>query len=133
MVAKFTPAADAEVEMMPWGRLAWLSRPRTTGAKSLVVIEARLNEGGGHSFHKHPEQEELIYVIEGRVEQWLDHERRIMQAGDSVFVPAGTVHATFNIFPEDAKVVAILGPCVGPQGYHAVDVFEEAPWKTLRK
>src|SRR4051812_32417114 len=100
MVAKFTPAADAEVEMMPWGRLAWLSRPRTTGAKSLVVIEARLNEGGGHSFHKHPEQEELIYVIEGRVEQWLDHERRIMQAGDSVFVPAGTVHATFNIFPE---------------------------------
>jgi quercetin dioxygenase-like cupin family protein len=132
MLGKFIPAAKAEREQLDWGGLAWLSRPQTTGAKDLVVIEVNLAPGGGHNFHKHPEQEEVIYVIEGTVEQWLRQEKQMLSAGDSVFIPADTVHASFNTSSRNAKLLAILGPCVGDEGYQLVDVSGDAPWKALR-
>ncbi len=132
MRGRFLEAKTIDVEKLPWGQLAWHSRPAVTGAKSLITIEVQIRQGGGHSFHKHPNQEEVIYVMGGRVEQWLDGEKKILGVGDSVFIPAGVVHATFNDFRDEAKVLAILGPCVGESGYECVDVFTEAPWNTLR-
>ena len=65
----------------------------------------------------------------GAVEHWIEQEKRTLAPGDSVFMPARTVHANFNIGAEDAKVIAILGPCVGDAGVEQVDV--EAPWNGL--
>jgi len=132
MSGKFIPAAQAEREKLDWGTLAWLSRPTTTEAEQLVVIEVNLSPGYGHNFHKHPEQEEVIYVIEGSIEQWLRQEKRMLNPGDSVFIPADTVHASFNVSSRPAKLLAILGPCVGPGGYQLVDVSGDAPWNALR-
>jgi quercetin dioxygenase-like cupin family protein len=131
MRGKFIPRAAAEREKLDWGGLAWLSRPQTTGAKDLVVIEVSLAPGGGHAFHRHPNQEEVIYVISGSIEQWLEKERRTLGPGDSIFIPADTVHASFNKSKADAKLIAILGPCVGDAGYELVDVSAEEPWKAL--
>jgi quercetin dioxygenase-like cupin family protein len=86
----------------------------------------------GHSFHDHADQEEHIYVVSGTVEHWIEQEKRTLGPGDSVFMPSGVVHATFNIGAEDAKVIAILGPCVGDMGVEQVDVSGEAPWNGLR-
>ena len=72
-----------------------------------------------------------IFSVSGKVEQWVDREKRMLGPGDSAFLPAGTVHASFNVGDKDAKVVAILGPCVGAGGYELVDVASEAPWKDL--
>jgi quercetin dioxygenase-like cupin family protein len=96
-----------------------LSDPPTTGAKRLTVIDVNFDPGKGHNFHKHPDQEELVLVVAGKIEQWVDREKRILGPGDSAFIPA--------------DVVAILGPCVGPVGYQLVDVADDAPWNTLRK
>ena len=52
--------------------------------------------------------------------------------GDCAYIPADVVHASFNVGTTDAKVVAILGPCVGEIGYELVDVAGEAPWRDLR-
>jgi mannose-6-phosphate isomerase-like protein (cupin superfamily) len=61
-----------------------------------------------------------------------NHEKRILGPGDSVFMPAGVVHATFNVGKEDATVLAILGPCVGEMGAENIDVSGQAPWNELR-
>jgi quercetin dioxygenase-like cupin family protein len=74
------------------------------------VLEGTFFPGKGHSFHYHADQEELIYVISGTVEHWIEQEKRILGPGDSVFMPPRVVHATFNIETEDARVIAILGP-----------------------
>ncbi|NJN81360.1 MAG: cupin domain-containing protein [Caldilineaceae bacterium] len=132
MNGKFIPAADADREELDWGSLAWLSRPPTTGAAALTVIEVTLSPGHGHNFHKHPDQEEVIYVISGQVEQWLGEEKRLLRSGDSVFIPADRVHASFNVGSTPAKLMAILGPCVGDVGYELVDVADQEPWKSLR-
>lgn len=133
MGGMFIPAAQAAREQLDWGSLAWCCRPETTGAKGLVVIEVTLAPGGGHAFHKHQEQDEVIYVIDGEVQQWLDQGKRTLRSGDSVYLPAGTVHASFNVSNRDAKLLAILSPCLDvPNGYAVTEVAGESPWKSLR-
>jgi quercetin dioxygenase-like cupin family protein len=133
MAGKFVMAKEIKPEINDWGKLGWLSNPPNTGAKDLTVIDVNLSPCKGHDFHKHPDQEEVILVVAGKVEQWLDREKRILGPGDSAFIPGGIVHASFNVGDTDAKIVAILGPCVGKIGYEVVDVAGEAPWKTMRK
>jgi quercetin dioxygenase-like cupin family protein len=132
MAGKFVIASGVEPEVLDWGRLGWLSNPPNTGARQLTVIDVTLTPGKGHDFHKHPDQEEVILVVAGSVEQWVDREKRVLGPGDSAFIPAGVVHASFNVGDREAKIVAILGPCVGEIGYVSVEVAGEAPWKGLR-
>lgn len=131
MSGQFVTAADAPREQLSWGSLGWMCRP-AIGAKDLTVIEVTLIPGGGHNFHKHPDQEEVIYVIDGTVEQWLRDEKRLLRPGDAVFIPADVVHASFNTGGAPAKLLAILGPCIGEGGYVSVEMGDAEPWKSLR-
>jgi len=128
----FRLAAETEPEVLDWGQLRWLSHPPSTGAKQLTVIDVSLDPGKGHDFHKHPDQEEVLYVVAGNIEQWVEQEMRVLGPGDSAFLPADMVHASFNVGDTKARIVAILGPCVGDGGYELVDVSGEAPWNGLR-
>jgi quercetin dioxygenase-like cupin family protein len=132
MPGKFTIRSEVEPERLDWGQLRWLSNPPTTGAGQLTVIDVALVPGKGHNFHKHPDQEELLLIIAGEVEQWIGEEKRILRAGDSAFVPADVVHASFNAGSGEARIAAILGPCIGEVGYVSVEMGDEAPWNTLR-
>lgn len=129
---KFITTAQVERETLSWGSLGWLSRPATTGANELVVIEVNLAQGHGHNFHKHPDQEEVIYVVQGQVEQWLEQKKQILNPGDAVFIPKDMVHASFNTFAQPAKLLAILAPCVMEAGYVSVEVGDQEPWQSLR-
>jgi quercetin dioxygenase-like cupin family protein len=132
MSGKFVVGAETEQKLEDWGKLRWLSNPPATGADHLTVIEVALAPGKGHNFHKHPDQEEVLYILAGKVEQWVGEQMRILGSGDAAFIPADLVHASFNIGDIDARIVAILGPCVGATGYEVVDVAGQAPWNTLR-
>jgi quercetin dioxygenase-like cupin family protein len=132
MAGKFVTRATIEQTNLDWGSTAFLSNPTTTGASQLTVMEVILMPGNGHNFHKHPDQEEVICVIEGRIEQWLERERTELGPGEAVFIPADVVHASFNVGNVPAKLMVTLGPCVGESGYDVVDVASEAPWKDLR-
>ena len=132
MPGKFTIRSEVEPERLDWGQLRWLSNPPTTGAGQLTVIDVALVPGKGHNFHKHPDQEELLLIVAGEVEQWIGEEKRILKAGDSAFVPADVVHASFNAGSGEARIAAILGPCIGEVGYVSVEMGDEAPWNTLR-
>ena len=104
MPGKFVIRADVAPEILDWGQLRWLSNPPSTGAGQLTVIDVTLAPGKGHDFHKHPDQEEVIARSSpAQVEQWVDREKRILGPGDSAFVPAGVVHASFNAGSGEAQ------------------------------
>lgn len=132
MSGKFLIKNQVERDLLEWGEIGWVSRPSTTGAEALSVLEVTLLPGMGHNFHRHPGQEEVIYVIAGQVEQWLEQEHKLLGPGDSVFIGADVVHASFNVGDEPARVLAILGPCAGEDGYVTVEVGDQPPWNTLR-
>ncbi len=47
--------------------------------------------GKVHSFHTHP-VDEILMIISGRLNFTWDGGQRIVSAGDTIFLPAGTVH-----------------------------------------
>ena len=132
MNGKFLTDGEREVDTLDWGKMGWISRPAETGAEEIVMIDVTLEPGFGHDFHKHPEQEEVILVREGRIEQWLERDSSPLSPGDAVFVPKDTVHASFNTGSETARLTVVLAPSVGDAGYDLVDMAGEAPWDSLR-
>lgn len=132
MKGKFITAAEVEREQLDWGQLGWITRPSITGGTDIVVIEVILKPGKGHDFHKHPNQEEVITVIEGEIEQWLETEKQLLKPGDSIFIDTDIVHASFNVGTEPARLMVTLGPCDGEGGYVVDEMGDQAPWNSLR-
>jgi quercetin dioxygenase-like cupin family protein len=91
-----------------------------------------LEPGRGHDYHRHPDQEEMIIVRSGQIEQWIEQEAHVLGSGDSVYIDADIVHASFNTGSETAHLQVVLGPAVGDGGYELVDVSGEEPWSSLR-
>jgi quercetin dioxygenase-like cupin family protein len=131
MEGKFRLAQELEAQDVGIATLRWMCHPASTGARQLTVVEATLAPGKGHSFHQHPDQEEMVYVVSGKVEQWVGRERRILGPGDAAFMPAGTVHASFCAGDGEARLLAVFGPSIG-SGFETIEMAEEAPWNTLR-
>ena len=133
MRGRFVVRGEAPApDRMEWGTVSSLCNPVATGAETLAVTDVTIDRGQGHNFHKHPNQDEVIVVVEGEIEQWLGQEKRLLKPGDAVVIPADAVHASFNVSPGEARITVILGPCDGPTGYEVVDVFEQEPWRSLR-
>jgi len=130
-MTRFRPAEAIERQDHDWGVFAQVSGPRD-GLAGIVAIEATFLPGKAHPFHYHPGQEEVIYVLEGTIEQWVESESETLTAGDAVVIPADAVHATYNDTDEAAKILAILSPAVEGDGYAAVDVAADEPWASLR-
>jgi quercetin dioxygenase-like cupin family protein len=131
MTSRFMELAEAEPASFDFGSLRWMSNPSATEAGQLTAMDVTILPGKGHSFHKHPDQEEVIYVVSGEVEQWVEQERRILKPGDAVFIAPGVVHASFQAGKGDARIVVVFGPCVG-DGFEAIEMADEAPWNSLR-
>lgn len=128
---RFVTGADAQVEASPWGPHEWLSRPGLTEAEKLLLVRVLMPPGRAHQFHRHPAMEEIIYVVSGTAEQWVDRERRILRAGDSAHIPRDMVHGTYNAGDDTLVFLAILSPAQF-EGPALVDVHAEQPWATLR-
>lgn len=86
------------------------------GAAQLCMFEQWVAPGNGAPTHSHP-VEEVLTVREGEAEMWIDQERLIVTAGQSLIVPAGRQHG----FRNSGKVTLYL---------HAVlasSIFEAMP------
>ena len=132
MNGKFVVSRDIPSDRLDWGELAWISRPSTTGSRQITEALVTLGPGFGHDFHRHPQQEEVLYVLSGTVEQWIEEEKRILSPGDAVFVGRGVVHASFNTGTGDAKFLVVLSPSAGEGGYESEEVAAQPPWNRLR-
>jgi quercetin dioxygenase-like cupin family protein len=131
-VSQFIRGGDVRVEQFDWGTIGWRLVP-AAGAEHLVVMDVTLIPGGGHDFHRHPGQEEMIIVRRGRIPQYIEQESAQLGPGDSVFLEAGVVHASFNDESEPAELQVVIAPSIGGDtGYGIEDVSGEAPWNGLR-
>ena len=129
--ARFVTSGELEVEELPWGPHEWLSRPGLTAAEELLLVRVRMPPGKAHQFHRHPALEEIIYVVSGTAEQWVDRESRILHAGDSAHIPRDVVHGTYNAGGDTLVFLAILSPARF-EGPALVDVAQEEPWRSLK-
>lgn len=66
-----------------------------TGAKELCIFEQWVAPGAGTPVHAHP-VEEVLTVLSGEAEMWLDDRSAIVTAGQSLIVPALRRHRFRN-------------------------------------
>jgi quercetin dioxygenase-like cupin family protein len=78
-----------------------------TGAGHLCVFEQFCDPGRGAPTHRH-EVEEVLTVLDGAAEVWIEGEWATLGAGQSVVVPAGLKHGFRNAGPTTLHVRAIL-------------------------
>jgi quercetin dioxygenase-like cupin family protein len=76
--------------------------------------------------------EEIIYVVSGTAEQWVDREKRTLRAGEIAHIPQDVVHGTYNAGDDDLVFLAILSPAKF-EGPALIDVHTEEPWRSLRE
>jgi quercetin dioxygenase-like cupin family protein len=131
-MSAFVKQGDVRQEQFDWGVIGWRLTPEE-GAKNLVIMDVTLEPGEGHAFHKHPGQEEMIIVKRGEITQFLERESTTLGPGDSVFIDADMVHASYNDGGETAHLQVVIGPSLGEgSGYGLVDVSSEEPWASVR-
>ena len=73
----------------------------------------------------------MIIVKQGAVTQFIEQDSTTLGAGDSVYLDAGVVHASYNDGDETAHLQVVIGPSLGEGGYGLVDVSGEEPWASL--
>jgi mannose-6-phosphate isomerase-like protein (cupin superfamily) len=88
----------------------------SNGAAQICIFEQWTAPGTGAPTHSHP-VEEVLTVREGEAEMWMDEQRIIVSAGQSLIVPAGRKHGFRNSGAVTLHIHAVL----------ASPVFESTP------
>ena len=73
-----------------------LKHDSIVAGREVVEVRVEVDPGHGVPRHTHP-GDEVLYVVEGTLEYLPDGKAPVMlKAGQSVFIPAGTIHAARN-------------------------------------
>jgi len=81
------------------------------GATQLCIFEQWVAPGNGAPTHMHP-VEEVLTVLQGEAEMWLDEARVIAGAGQSLIVPAWRRHGFRNSGNVTLHLHAVLASAI---------------------
>jgi quercetin dioxygenase-like cupin family protein len=98
--ASDAPAVESSGE---WGSAIWLANKALTGSS---ISELRLLLHPRHSGrkHRHPNADEVLYLVRGQVRVHAGQETQALQPGDSLSIPAGLVHQIENVGSDNAEM-----------------------------
>jgi len=79
-------------------------------AKQFAIGVVTLDPDGGQVPWHNQEQEEVYILLEGEAEMCLGAERRVLTAGQAVYIPPGVFHQMTNVGKAPAKMMYCYGP-----------------------
>lgn len=131
-----TTQHELRTETFDWGSIKWGVTADTVPGASITVGEVVINPTKGHDIHTHPESDEVLHVIEGEGVQTVgDSGEFAVRAGDSVYIPRGTEHSTFNTGWRQLRLIAIYNPAGaeealrGAPDYRVLEPGETQAWE----
>lgn len=128
---KFVKADDIAIEKVLGRSHFWHYNPEITKLADTILVKAVMPKNGFHDFHRHPDMNEILYILKGTAEQWVENEKQILNAGDSVYVDPNVVHATFNAGDSELEFLAILAPASGWES-GTIDEYMNLPYSEYR-
>ena len=84
----------------------------TVGARNVEVVLGIIDPGGQAEPHFHSDIEQVIYLLEGRVEVGMRGEKEKMEPGDAVYFPPGERHQVDVLGDQSARLLVIYAPPV---------------------
>ena len=98
------PIAHARQQGME--RADLLQHDLSIPGREVIQVRVDFEPGSASLRHSHP-GDEIVYVLEGRLAYELRGRRaRVLDAGEALFIPAGTSHTVRNIGPGKASELA---------------------------
>jgi len=97
---------DNRVIQMPWGHLRWFTSAELGNTRTVTTGIAVLRPGKSNPRHYHPNCDEILHLISGKISHTMNEVAVEMNPGDTVSIPQGVLHNASNIGTEDA-VMAI--------------------------
>jgi quercetin dioxygenase-like cupin family protein len=98
------------------GRVTWMGSHYSVTMRgsaatgSAGVFESVVPAGEGPPIHIHHNEDEILHLIEGRFEFFVEGELIPRRAGDTVLVPRGVPHSFRVLGDRPGRLVAIMTP-----------------------
>jgi quercetin dioxygenase-like cupin family protein len=99
------------------GPLTFKANADGTGG-AVTVFESTPAPGEGPPLHRHEEQDEVLYVLEGQFRVRLEDVVRKAPAGSFVFLPRGLPHSWQNVGDREGRLLVLFTPgAAGMEGF----------------
>ncbi|WP_198139703.1 MULTISPECIES: cupin domain-containing protein [Chelativorans] len=91
-----------------WGRLVWQVGASQNNSRNLTVGMCYIEPGQANGRHYHPNCEEVLTVVSGRIVHTWDDQEVEMSEGDAITIPANIVHNARNIGEHTAAMFIVF-------------------------
>jgi quercetin dioxygenase-like cupin family protein len=98
-------ATEATHVPMESGALTWLASRQLGNSETMTVGRSTLPPGGMNPRHFHPNCEEVLHVLAGRILHTMGDEEAELSPGDTITIPANVVHNARNIGDTEALLL----------------------------
>ena len=95
--------ADAARKAEDWGSLTWLASQKIGNADGLTLGFVVIKQGKSNPRHAHMTCEEALTLRRGRLEHSIGDRKVIVEAGDTLTIPAGVFHNAVSIGAEEIR------------------------------
>lgn len=99
--------SDSAKIVESWGSLTWLANKSIIGTRGVTVGRVVIKKGMCNPRHSHPNCEEVLYLLSGRLEHTIGDEKIIVESGDSILIAAGVAHNAVSIGDCDADMIVV--------------------------
>ena len=90
----------------PWGSLHWYAGAPSGNSDTMTLGRCVLKPGQANPKHYHPNCEEILHVLSGEIEHFVDGQGWFrMSPGDTVSIAANVWHHARNVGSADAHLL----------------------------
>ena len=107
MKGSLRTAADSRAARIDesWGSLEWFASRRIGNAEGLTGGRVVIKKGMSNPKHSHPNCEEVLCLLSGRLEHLVGDDVVTVDAGDVLAVERGVAHCARSVGDEDAEMI----------------------------
>lgn len=130
MAVRIVNSQEIEPLKLPGRELRWLVTPDTIGAEKISVNIMTCPAGSVvRPLHSHRDIEEVLLILEGSGEVWLDGDLGRFKKGDAVLLPANSKHQVRSLGPDTLVTACIFSAPTTPDSFvfYDQDMFSQLP------
>ena len=77
---------------LDWGHIIWTASRSLGNSATMTFGVVTIDAGQANPRHRHPNCDEILHLLSGRLEHSLGEEAFLMEPGDTISIPAGVLH-----------------------------------------
>ena len=105
MNASVTLAGQGDRQEFDWGVIEWFASGPMGNSRTMTFGKVMIKSGSENPRHGHPNCEEILHLLSGKIEHTVGDESVVMNPGDTISIPIDVVHNAKSIGEEDAVMI----------------------------